>query len=209
MILKKFFGKGEPHVEKEESSAVQKFNIVIIGNQNWTTENLGTSRYRNGDPIPQIKDKKEWVKLTTGAWCYYNNDVKYGKDYGKLYNWYAINDSRGIAPLGWHVPSDEEWYVLLSFLHGNAGGKLKEPGTLHWASPNAGADNSSGFTALGGGNRHLDGTFEGIRSFGHWWSSTGKSPDLAYYWYLDTNYADFYRGGGYKILGFSVRCLKD
>src|SRR5690606_33259564 len=107
------------------------------------------------DVIPQVTDPTIWGNLTTGAWCYYNNDPANEIIYGKLYNWYAVNDPRGLAPVGWHIPSDSEWTILTDYLGGFevAGGKMKETGTTHWANPNIGADNSSGFTGLPGGYR--------------------------------------------------------
>jgi len=115
-------------------------------------KNLDVDHYRNGDPIPEVQDSAQWVNLKTGAWCYYNNSDSLGKIYGKFYNWYAVNDPRRLAPIGYHVPSDAEWTVLSTFLGGNkgSGGKMKETDTTHWSSPNKGATNSSGFTALPG-----------------------------------------------------------
>ena len=129
---------------------------VIIGAQTWSAKNLDITTYRNGDTIPQVTDPEQWGALTTGAWCYYNNDSTNNAIYGKLYNWYAVIDSRGLAPLGWHVPSDKEWYTLIDYLGGVdiAGGKMKSVSSL-WISPNTGATNSSGFSALPGGSHDL------------------------------------------------------
>jgi uncharacterized protein (TIGR02145 family) len=96
---------------------VDDIETVLIGNQEWTTKNLNVSKYRNGDIIPEVKDPKKWANLKTGAWCYYDNDPKNGEIYGKLYNWYAVNDPRGLAPEGYHVPSQNEWQELRSFLN--------------------------------------------------------------------------------------------
>src|ERR1700750_2369551 len=115
-----------------ENSTRQKIDSVTIGTQVWMEKNLDVTRYRNGDKIPQVKDFAQWAKLTTGAGCWYNNDSATGAVYGRLYNWYAINDSRGLAPEGWHVPSDSEWYVVSDFLGKGAGGKMKETGLTHW-----------------------------------------------------------------------------
>lgn len=200
---------------------------VTIGTQIWTTKNLDVTTYRNGDPIPQVTNPTEWKNLTTGAWCYYNNDPATGAVYGKLYNWYAVNDPRGLAPTGWHVPTDAEWKTLEVFLgmmqsqadsigwRGNSeGGKLKEAGTAHWLSPNTGATNSTGFTALPGGYRYgyvVSGyDFNKINIVGVWWSSTETSaiyaPSRDMY-FLNagisrTVYSD-------KKNGSSVRCVKD
>src|ERR1035437_4904310 len=127
---------------------------VTICTQSWMLKNLDVSTYRNGDLIPEVTDGSAWSALTAGAWCWYNNDsATNASTYGKLYNWYAVNDPRGLAPTGWHVPSDAEWTTLSTCLGGNAvaGGAMKETGTTHWTSPNTGATNSSGFTGLPGG----------------------------------------------------------
>jgi uncharacterized protein (TIGR02145 family) len=141
----------------DENSTQHDFNAsyasVTIGTQVWMRKNLHVSRYRNGDWIPQVKDSAMWATLTTGAWCWYNNDSATGAVYGRLYNWYAINDPRGLAPAGWHIPSDSEWLATSTFLDTdarNAGGKMKETGTTHWLDPNVGATNSRRFTALPG-----------------------------------------------------------
>ncbi len=129
------------------------YGTVTIGTQVWMTRNLDVDHYRNGDPIPEVKSASLWKSLTTGAWCYFKNDKDSGVTYGKLYNWYAVNDPRGLAPVGWHIPSDAEWSTLSAYLGGDsiAGGKLKESGTSHWNIPNTGATNVSGFSALPGG----------------------------------------------------------
>src|ERR1035437_5597261 len=147
---------------------------VTICSQIWMLNNLEVTTYRNGDPIPQVTDSIQWVNLTTGAWCYYNNNSANGPVYGKLYNWYAVNDPRGVAPAGWHVPSDAEWTTLSTCLGGDliAGGPMKETGTTHWTYANSGATNSSGFTGLPGGYRTNVGTFNVVGSAGGWWSST-------------------------------------
>ena len=157
----------------------EDIETVVIGTQEWTVKNLNVSRYRNGDVIPEVKDPKEWASLTTGAWCYYNNDPKNGAIYGKLYNWYAYNDSRGLAPEGFHIPSKTEWELLFSYLGGEdtAAGKLKSTKPL-WATPNKEATNISRFSALPGGRRYEirfktskflgEVTFTGIKKEGVW-----------------------------------------
>ena len=124
-------------------------DTIKIGNQIWMNKNLNVDHYRNGDTIPEITNGVEWPNLTTGAWCYYHNSDSLGNIYGKLYNWYAVNDPRGLAPQGWHVATDSDWIVLVNYLGGPdiAGGKLKEEGTRHWLIPNSGANNQSGFSA--------------------------------------------------------------
>ena len=183
---------------------------VLICTQQWMENNLDVSTYRNGDPIPYVADATEWASLTTGAWCYYNNDPANGNLYGKLYNWYAVNDTRGLAPMGWHVPTDAEWTTLTSNLGGTsiAGGRMKLAGTTWWTSPNTGATNSSGFTGLAGGYRNYDGAFYDIGIDGHFWSSYGnineaKSRLLSY------NRSWLRIESAESVKGYSVRCIKD
>ncbi len=186
--------------------------MVTIGTQVWMLKNLNVDHYRNGDSIPEVKDATAWANLTTGAWCYYNNDPANGKIYGKLYNWYAVNDPRGLAPIGWLVPSDAECTALTTFLGGRsvAGGKMKETGTSHWRSPNTGATNSSNFSALPGGCRDYGGiTFSDIGGYGVWWSSTELDATYAWAQSLDCDHAVVGRYGSSKGYGFSVRCVKD
>jgi uncharacterized protein (TIGR02145 family) len=173
------------------------------------SKNLDVAFYRNGDPIPQVSDPTAWAALTTGAWCYYNNDPLQGNKYGKLYNWYAVNDSRGLAPQGWHIPSDAEWTTLTTTLGGSsvAGGKMKEPGT-YWTAPNTGADNSSGFAGLPGGYRGTNGTFNDVGS-GYWWSSTENFTAYAWFRTLTYSNGNINRNFNFKQNGFSVRCLRD
>ena len=184
---------------------------IVIGTQQWMRENLDVAFYRNGDVIPQVTDPTAWAALTTGAWCYYNNDVANGAIYGKLYNWYAVNDPRGLAPTGWHVPSDAEWTTLETTLGGAAvaGGKMKTTGTTRWAAPNTAATNESGFAGLPGGYRSSDGTFDNVGFFGYWWSSTEFGTTNAWYRGLDYTNGDVGRFDVNKGLGFSVRCLRD
>jgi len=185
---------------------------ISIGNQTWMQKNLDLTTYRNGDPVPLVTDNAEWNKLTTGAWCYYNNDsAKYAAVYGKLYNWYAINDPRGLAPAGWHIPNSAEWEVLCSTLGGIeiAGGKMKESGTRHWQKPNNKATNSSGFTGLPGGYRFLNGKFYDIGVSSSWWSLSAPSATDAWAYGVNYDGAAVGTDGGYKLNGFSVRCIKD
>ena len=186
-------------------------------------ENLKVTHYRDGDPIPNVIDNTEWFNLTTGAYCNYNNDAGYVSTYGRLYNWYAVDDSHNIAPEGWHVPSDEERKQLEMYLGmsqseadytgwrgTDEGGKIKESGTTHWNSPNIGATNESGFTALPGGHREYIGDYSHIGTNAFFWSSTEFSTNNAWYRYLDYNYSEVYRGHSYlKRYGFSVRCIKN
>ena len=154
---------------------------VTICDLTWMNKNFDCTTYRNGDAIPQVTDAAEWAALTTGAWCYYNNDPKMGAIYGKLYNYYAIIDPRGIAPEGWHVPNKTESDDLRECAGGvagagaigfYAGGNLKEAGTAHWLTPNLEGRDSTGFTALPGGRRNADGSFAEINSAGIFWTTT-------------------------------------
>lgn len=184
---------------------------VRICLQIWKVKNLEVTTYRNGDPIPEVTDPTAWTGLSTGAWCYYNNDPANGTVYGKLYNWYAVNDPRGLAPTGWHVPSNAEWTILGTCLGGDAvaGGNMKETGTTHWTTPNTGATNSSGFTGLPGGRRNAIGVFSQVGSYGIWWSSTEFNTAFAVYRLLGYNDGNLIGSNNEKQIGFSVRCVKD
>ena len=185
---------------------------IVLGNgQEWMAENLRTTTYANGDPIPNITDDTQWENLTTGAWSHYNNDSQYENPYGKLYNWYTVADPRNVCPTGWHVPTDAEWTTLTDYLGGEsvAGGKMKSTGTQYWESPNTDATNESGFSGLPGGLRNLSGTFYGIGGNGYWWSSTENGTDNAWDYNLTYYSGSVYRNGNYKENGFSVRCLRD
>jgi len=186
-------------------------STVKIGNQTWTTKNLDVSKYRNGDEIPHVDDPLTWSKLTYGAWCYYENNDSNGITYGKLYNMYAVLDPRGLAPAGFHIPSDKDWTILTDYLGGKdeAGVKMKEAGTTHWPRPNTGATNSSGFTGLPGGYRDDNGVFVSLGVNGFWWSSTEGFTYFAWNRYPDTLYGLVGRDFGYKSYGMSIRCLAD
>jgi uncharacterized protein (TIGR02145 family) len=184
---------------------------VTIGTQQWMEKNLDVVTYRNGDIIPQVISAAAWAGLTTGAWCYYNNDPLKGAIHGKLYNWYAVNDPRGLAPQGWHIPTDAEWTTLSTFLGGDAaaGGKLKTAGITIWNTPNTSATNESGFAGLPGGWRLNAGMFSNVGDYGFWWSATQLNSANAWYLALYYNVGYLYRGDYYKYYGFSVRCLRD
>ena len=187
------------------------YKTIEIGNQFWMAENLKTTRFNDGTDIPLTKDASAWAGLTTSGYCWYNNDETLFKDtYGAIYNGFTIATGK-LCPAGWHVPDIEEWKTLREFLgdSARAGGKLKEFGTAHWLSPNKGADNSSGFTALPAGIRYFEGTFASILSYTGIWSDTGVSNDEE--WYVSLYYAEntFIIDHRSKKHGFSVRCLKD
>jgi uncharacterized protein (TIGR02145 family) len=190
------------------------YQLVTICNQTWMQSNLNVSHYRNGDVIPQVTDPTAWSSLTTGAWCYYNNDTANGTVYGKLYNWYAVNDPRGLSPLGWHVPTDAEWTNLTGCLGGEslAGGKMKA--TTLWDSPNTGASNSCGFTSLPGGVRYSNGTFQFKGYSSNFWTSTldwiSTLNNTAFYRNNVSVNASVFRGNDGNINNaLSVRCVKD
>ncbi|MDD3077558.1 MAG: FISUMP domain-containing protein [Paludibacter sp.] len=184
------------------------YHTVTIGTQTWMVENLKTTHYRNGDEIPNVTSTSTWISLTSGAWCTYNNVVENAEIYGNLYNWYAVNDSRNIAPEGWHVPTSEEWTILSSYLSTNVGGKMKQEGTTYWQSPNTNATNSSGFTGLPGGYLYRTGSFMYINRSGNWWTSTG-SGSFANGTALTYSDGNLNRYGDYVVNGFSIRCIKD
>ncbi len=198
---------------------------TTICSQIWKTKNLDVSTYSDGTPIPQVTSVTAWKNLTTGAWCYYNNDPANGAVYGKLYNWYAVagiyNDAslsnprlrKKLAPSGWHIPTQAEWTTLTDCLGGLsvAGGKMKEVGTLHWNSPNTGATNSSGFRALGAGSiSFTTNTFLWLLRDAYFWSSTETNTTQAWFKYISfSSEGVITNGTAQKIGPYSVRCIKD
>ena len=187
------------------------YTSVTIGTQVWMVENLKTTRYSDGTSIPLVTDNVQWEQLTSPGYCWQLNDPAANKSaYGALYNWFAVNTGK-LAPDGWHVPSDAELTILIDFLGGEsvAGGKMKEAGTAHWQSPNTGASNSSGFTALPGGYRWDTIGFAGITSYGYLWSSSQSSTVGARGCGFYYNLALVTRDNYYKSSGLTVRCVKD
>ena len=184
---------------------------VVIGTQKWTNRNLNVSTYKNGVVIPQVTDPTAWSALTTGAWCYYNNDPTTEATYGKLYNWYAVNDSRGLAPIGYHIPSDTEWTTLTTYLGGNsiAGGKMKETGLSHWLSPNTEATNESAFTAIPTGFRNNSGSFFSNGQANYLWSSSSYNTTDSFAIYIAYSNSIAFNYNDYKLNGFSIRLIKD
>jgi hypothetical protein len=183
---------------------------IVIGTQTWKVCNLDVTTYRNGDPIPEVTDPTEWLNLTTGAWCWYENDSANGAIYGRLYNAYAINDPRGIGPIGYHIPTKTEWETLVTTLGGQsiAGGKLKTIGTQFWNYPNEGATNESGFSALGGGYRIQ--SFVGFNTREVFWTSTPVDELFNYWFFLFNETADAIIGNAaYMQYGLAVRLIKD
>ena len=187
------------------------YKTVTIGSQEWMVGNLKTTKYSNGDRIPNVMNANDWTALSTGAYANYANDANNSKTYGRLYNWYAITDDRNICPTGWHVPSNAEWTTLATSLggQGTAGGKLKETGTTHWSSPNTGADNESGFNALPGGMRSAGGAYSNKGDYGFFWSTTQSSSYYSWYRYLYYLGAEITSSAEDLRSGLSVRCVKD
>jgi uncharacterized protein (TIGR02145 family) len=183
------------------------YPTVLIGDHWWMAENLRTSNYANGEPIPNVTDNTAWSQLLSGAWCNYNNDMDNDTLYGKFYNWYTTVDSRGLCPAGWRVPSDAEWTVLTDYLGGTslAGGKMKS--TTSWNPPNTAATNESDFSGLPGGYRYI--FSHNVGSNGYWWSSTESDTDSAWTRYMVYNYSFANRSLSSKQNGNSVRCLRD
>ena len=180
------------------------YETVVIGNQTWMKSNLNVSKYQDGTPIEQVTTPADWVGLTTGAWCYYKNDPENGKLYGKLYNWYAVNDKRGLAPTGTSIPTDVEWTTLTKFIGSEAGEKMKH---VDWSSDLKVA-NSSGFTALPGGICISNGDFYFIGEYGYWWSSTGRVTNVAWNRSLGYNSTIVCKSYDDRNYGFAVRCIK-
>ena len=195
-VIEKTYQK-KVKVKEEITSLILENNIVKdingkaysgvqIGTQFWITENLNVSKYRNGDDIPQVQDVSEWSTLKTGAWCYYDNNIENVTNFGKLYNWYAVNDIRGLAPEGFHIPSDQEWEILINYL---------------------GRENVTGEMMKAGGFRFDNGYFALIGWGGFWWSSSEENIEFSWYRYFYGN--PLTRNNYPKTSGFSVRFVRD
>ena len=206
------------------------YSTIILGNgQEWMAENLRTTKYANGDTIPNVDTISTWLNLSTGAWCYYNNDSSYENPYGKLYNWYAITDARNVCPTGWHVPNDADWLHLIASLDpcftnplaGGvqsyiAGGKMKSTGIQYWLSPNTNATNITGLSGLPGGGLGASNVFSGLGTWGGWWSSsTATSAHYGIFRSLKNSDGSLYLSNGVGLYlsnstwGESVRCVKN
>lgn len=188
------------------------YDTVVIGTQTWLAENLKTTKYNNGISIPLVTDNSEWITKTSAAFCWYNNQPeKFKNDYGALYNWWAVQVST-LCPVGYHVPTSEEWTALIDYLGGEnvAGGKLKLTGDIFWKN-NSFATNESGFSAAGGGVReHNQGTFNSIRARGLWWISSPQYNDNSGFLIeINAIWSTATIGSLSKKSGFSVRCIMD
>jgi uncharacterized protein (TIGR02145 family) len=186
------------------------YKTIVIGTQEWMAENLKTTIYRNGNSIANITNT-QWAGFTSGAWASYNNDSQYDCPYGKLYNWYAVADSRNLCPTGWHVPANSEWTTLTEYIGGGSvGGKMKTTGTQYWISPNFNATNESGFSGLPGGVRtDYQGPFGSFGLGGGWWSSSEFGDYVAWSYGLSYNNGSIGGNTIFKEDGYSVRCLRD
>ncbi|NTW99962.1 MAG: hypothetical protein HGB35_08590 [Geobacteraceae bacterium] len=187
-----------------------RYGTIKIGNRTWMSENLRVSRYRNGDTIPELRDARIWSATTAGAWNRYEHQTENEKTFGKLYNWHAVNDQRGLAPKGWHVSTDQEWTELVEVLGGeaHAGAALKAPGK--WSGPSTSTENVSGFNAIpAGARRDTDGAFLLLGEFARFWTATGSGSAKAYGRALEYYDGAVRRGEVKKANGFSVRCVQD
>src|ERR1035437_4285243 len=209
-------------IEGNVYKTIQIGSKSIQSTQVGMAQNLKTTKYNDGTPIPNTTDNTTWPALTTGAYSDYSNTPSNSTTYGRLYNWYVVdnnavtkvasNGGKNVCPTSWHMPTDAEWTTLTTYLGGEsvAGGKLKETGTTHWTTPNTGATNETGFTALPGGYRYYDGPYDGIGVYGYWWSSTEYSTTSdAWFRLMYYDYPSIYRNGSFEPFGFSVRCVRD
>ena len=199
------------------------YNTVTVGGQVWLKENLRTTRFNDGTPIPNVTDITEWRHHDAPTYVWYDNDIKYKDTYGALYNWHAVGDRNDLCPAGWHVPTDDEWKELEMFLGmtraeadgtvwrgTDQGGKIKEAGTAHWDEPNKGATNESGLTVIGTGRRFTSGLFGTMRQGCTIWSSTQSSQSSACYRHFASGNERIGRNpAGEKKFGFAVRCVKN
>ncbi len=196
------------------------YHAITIGTQVWMLENLKTTRYRNGDAIPENKEGILWNGLTTGAYCNYNNDAAAGNKYGRLYNWYAAADGRNIAPEGWHVATDAEWTTLLNYIAAHAGASGSQAKALasktDWVPSitidavgnDISKNNTSGFTALPG-SCYFNGMFRYIDYLAYWWCATGINDGSAWMRAMYTDNPTLLRASNPKVDGFSIRCVRD
>jgi uncharacterized protein (TIGR02145 family) len=187
------------------------YYTIQIGTQIWMASNLRVTHYRNADQIPNITDATAWQSLTSGAYCYYNNVSDSSLEYGKIYNDYTVVDSRNLCPAGWHIPTETEWQVLVTYLGGDsiAGAKLKETGTIHWESPNTGATNETEFYGIPAGSRLIDGTFQWNNTNAGFWSSSANDSITVIGNELSYSGSNLTTVVYKKNEGHAVRCMKN
>lgn len=185
------------------------YKTVKLGNQIWMAENLNVSHFRNGEIIPEVQSVAEWVRFGEEgkpAWCYMENEPSNGTRYGKLYNWFAAADPRGLAPEGWHIASDEEWTIMTGYL---GGGVLAAINMRTTGLEGTGNNDLEGFSGLPGGCRNNFGNFYGADSFGYWWSSTAINSADAWIRILNYVKCDLNNRNFNKIYGSSIRCIRN
>ena len=187
------------------------YATVKIGSQEWMAENLVTTKYRNGDSIVFAPSNSVWEASNVGAYCHFENDSMNDTIYGSLYNWYAVINSNGLCPEGWHIPNNVEWNELINFNEGfsTAGNKLKEAGFATWSSANIDATNESAFTARPGGYRNQFGSFLGLQYSTFWWSLTEINSTSAWWYGLTDSDGTVFSATDDKNEGLSIRCIKD
>ena len=188
------------------------YNTVTIGNQVWMAENLKTTKFNNQNPIPLVTDNTLWSSQTQAAYCYYQEDESVANEYGNLYNWHVVNDTRNVCPTGYHVPAISEWEELINFLGGVAvaGGKLKEIGFAHWLTPNTGATNSNGFNLLPSGWRaHNNGSYENLTYMAYQWSSSSVDALNSSVLLVGYDSEAAYTSNSHILTGLPIRCVKD
>ncbi len=202
-------GNESPNAETVRDIDGNEYKTVKIGDQVWMAENLRTTTFNDGTPIPAVVGNEQWGKNNGPGYCWYDNDeIANNNTYGVLYNWYAISNEN-LCPPGWHIPSAEEWDILASLFEDNPAGELKETGTVHWETSSANVTNSTGFTALPGGLRSSIGRFEGIRRYGVWWTTTEGSHSNFASRTLYTEQKTVQPGQFPRLAGLSVRLVKD
>lgn len=199
LVASAALGQESKTTDAASGKSTRQYKMVTIGMQEWMAENLDVSTFRNGDAIPEARTAEEWLaayRSESPAWCYYNNDPKNGEKYGKLYNWYAVNDPRGLAPSGWHIPTDSEWQTLIASSGGTgaAFGKLRAP---------------DGFAAQPAGARYYkDASFNHMGNITFWWSASKNDKWNAWYHAMHFGYQQVGRDSGGMNTGHSVRCVR-
>ena len=200
MVAVAAYGQGNKTAKENTGENAEKYRSVTIGSQQWMSKNLDVSKFRNGDAIPEAKSAKDWLAAYENerpAWCYYNNNPKNGTKHGKLYNWYAVNDPRGLAPAGWHVPTDKEWQTLITACGGGEKAFMKLKA-------------SDGFSALPSGARYYkDASFNHMSNITFWWTANKNDKWNAWYHAMHFGYEQVGRDNGGMNTGHSVRCVKD